>query len=87
MEQSDVFAIRPGRYRHFKGNEYEVIGVAHHSETMEPLVVYRALYGERGLWVRPAAMWNETVERDGQTYRRFTYIGESGEEKHRPDAE
>jgi hypothetical protein len=76
MEQSDAFAIRPGRYRHFKGNEYEVIGVAHHSETMEPLVVYRALYGERGLWVRPAAMWNETVERDGKTYRRFTYIGE-----------
>jgi hypothetical protein len=77
MEQFDAFAIRPGRYRHFKGNEYEVIGVARHSETMEPLVVYRALYGERGLWVRPAAMWNETVERDGKTYRRFTYIGES----------
>jgi hypothetical protein len=77
MEQFDAFAIRPGRYRHFKGNEYEVIGVARHSETMEPLVVYRALYGERGLWVRPAAMWNETVERDGQTYRRFTYIGDT----------
>lgn len=71
--------IKPGRYRHFKGNEYEVIGVAKHSETMEELVVYRALYGERGLWVRPAAMWNEIVERDGQTFRRFTPIGENGE--------
>lgn len=68
--------IKPGRYRHFKGNEYEVIGLARHSETMEELVVYRALYGEHGLWVRPASMWNETVERDGKTYTRFTYIGE-----------
>ena len=68
--------IRPGRYRHFKGNEYEVLFTATHSETMEPMVVYRALYGERGVWVRPAAMWNETVERDGKTYRRFTYIGD-----------
>ena len=63
--------IRPGRYRHFKGNDYEVIGIARHSETVEPLVVYRALYGEGGLWVRPAEMWNETVERGGRTYRRF----------------
>ena len=68
--------IQPGRYRHFKGGEYEVIGVARHSETMEELVVYRALYGERGLWVRPAAMWTETVERDGKRFQRFTYIGE-----------
>lgn len=68
--------IRPGRYRHFKGNEYEVIGTARHSETLEEMVVYRALYGEFGLWVRPAAMWNETVERDGKTFRRFTYIGQ-----------
>ena len=68
--------IKSGRYRHFKGNEYEVIGVAKHSETEEELVVYRALYGEGGLWVRPAAMWDETVERDGRTFRRFTYIGE-----------
>lgn len=68
--------IRPGRYRHFKGNEYEVLGVATHSETLEPMVVYRALYGERGLWVRPAAMWNEPVERDGVCRRRFTYLGE-----------
>ena len=56
--------ILPGRYRHFKGNEYEVIAVARHSETLEEMVVYRALYGEHGLWVRPASMWNETVERD-----------------------
>lgn len=68
--------IKSGRYRHFKGNEYEVIGTARHSETLEELVVYRTLYGDFGLWVRPAAMWNETVERDGKTYRRFTYLGE-----------
>ena len=67
--------IKPGRYRHFKGNEYEVIGLARHSETQEEMVVYRALYGDFGLWVRPAQMWNETVERDGKTFRRFTYIG------------
>ncbi len=68
--------IRPGRYRHFKGNEYQVIGTARHSETMEEMVVYRALYGERGLWVRPAKMWSETVERDGYRGPRFVYIGE-----------
>lgn len=68
--------IKIGRYRHFKGNEYEVIGIAKHSETTEKMVVYRALYGEHGLWVRPASMWNETVERDGKVYQRFTYIGE-----------
>ena len=66
--------IAPGRYRHFKGNEYEVLYIARHSETLAPLVVYRALYGEGGVWVRPAEMWNETVERDGKTYRRFTKI-------------
>ena len=68
--------IQPGRYRHFKGREYEVLYVATHSETMEPMVVYRALYGERGIWVRPASMWNEMVTRDGKTQRRFTYVGE-----------
>lgn len=68
-------SIKPGRYRHFKGKEYEVLGVARHSETEEELVVYRALYGDFGLWVRPVSMWNETVERDGKTFRRFTYIG------------
>lgn len=69
-------SIKPGRYRHFKGKEYEVLGVARHSETEDELVVYRALYGNFGLWVRPVSMWNETVERDGKTFRRFTYIGE-----------
>ncbi len=68
--------IKPGRYRHFKGGEYEVIGVGKHSETLEEYVLYRALYGEGGYWVRPASMWNETVERDGKTYKRFEYIGE-----------
>ena len=65
-------SVKPGIYRHFKGNRYEVIGVAHHSETMEDYVVYRALYGDGEMWVRPASMWNETVERDGKTFRRFT---------------
>lgn len=68
--------IRTGRYRHFKGNEYRVIGVAKHSETREDMVVYQALYGEGGLWVRPAAMWNEPVKRDGYCGPRFIYIGE-----------
>ena len=68
--------IRLGKYRHFKGNEYEIVGIAKHSETLEPMVVYRALYGEGGLWVRPAHMWNEMVERDGKVFPRFTYIGE-----------
>ena len=68
--------IKPGKYRHFKGNYYEVMGVAHHSETMEEMVVYRALYGEHGLWVRPAAMWTETIDRDGYHGPRFQYIGE-----------
>lgn len=68
--------IRIGRYRHFKGNEYRVVGIAKHSESLEPMVVYQALYGEGGLWVRPAFMWNEIVERDGKQFPRFTYIGE-----------
>ena len=68
--------IRPGRYRHFKGGEYEVLGTALHSETREPMVVYRALYGEGGLWVRPARMWNEHVERDGYSGPRFLFMEE-----------
>ncbi len=63
--------IQPGRYRHYKGNEYTVVGVARHSETLEELVVYRQEYGERGLWVRPAAMFVETVEVEGRTVPRF----------------
>lgn len=69
--------IKPGRYRHFKGNEYEVIGTARHSETLEELVVYRALYDNGGLWVRPAAMWSEIVDHDG--YRGPRFIPEDGQ--------
>ena len=68
--------LKKGKYRHFKGNEYELIDIARHSETLEPMVVYRALYGEGGLWVRPASMWNELVDRDGYRGPRFQYIGE-----------
>ena len=68
--------IKIGRYRHFKGNEYLVIGVAKHSETLEEMVVYMALYGDGGLWVRPSSMWDETIERDGKRFKRFEYIGE-----------
>lgn len=68
--------IKPGKYRHFKGKEYRVLGIASHSETLEPMVVYQALYGDNGLWVRPAAMWNETVNKDGYQGPRFLYIGE-----------
>ena len=68
--------IKLGRYRHFKGNEYEVVGIARHSETMQPMVVYRALYGEGGLWVRPATMWSEWVDREEYSGPRFQYIGE-----------
>ena len=68
--------LKPGIYRHFKGNEYRLLCIARHSETLEPMVVYQALYGDRGVWVRPLSMWDETVERDGTVYKRFTYIGE-----------
>lgn len=70
-------AIKLGKYRHFKGDEYEVLAVATHSETLEPMVVYRALYGDGGVWVRPLSMWHETVERDGVQQKRFIYIGET----------
>lgn len=68
--------IKPGKYRHFKGNMYQVLYVARHSETLEPMVVYKALYGDHGIWVRPASMWNELVEHDGQMVKRFERIGE-----------
>jgi hypothetical protein len=71
--------IQTGVYRHYKGNLYKVIGVAKHSETMEDMVVYKALYGERGTWVRPAKMWNEFVEVDGKQILRFTRNVESDE--------
>ena len=67
-------AIRPGRYRHYKGNEYTVLGMARHSETLDELVVYRQEYGDHGLWVRPAAMFLETVEIEGKKVPRFRLI-------------
>ena len=68
--------LKTGRYRHYKGAHYEVLGVARHSETEEELVVYRALYGEHGLWVRPLAMFCETVQFDGGSVPRFAWVGE-----------
>ena len=64
-------SIKPSRYRHFRGQEYEVVGVARHSETEEQLVVYRQGYGDGSLWVRPVAMWDEHVEKDGYSGPRF----------------
>ena len=70
--------IPPGRYRHYKGKEYTVLGVARHSETDEEMVVYRQEYGDHGLWVRPKAMFVEMVEVNGQLVPRFQYLGEDG---------
>ncbi|MBT9459735.1 MAG: DUF1653 domain-containing protein [Burkholderiaceae bacterium] len=66
--------LAPGRYRHYKGGEYEVLGVARHSETLEPLVLYRPLYNASGFWVRPYAMFVGTLEVDGRELRRFAPI-------------
>ena len=71
---STMQSILPGMYRHYKGNHYQVLYLAKHSETLEDMVVYQALYGERGIWVRPASMWNETVNYQGKQVKRFTYI-------------
>ena len=68
--------FKPGRYRHFKGNEYRALFLAKNTETLEIEVIYQALYGEGSYWARPLAMWNETVERDGKIFKRFEYIGE-----------
>ncbi len=68
--------IKAGKYKHYKGNEYEVIGTARHSETLADLVVYRALYGDHDLWVRPAEMFSEEMEVNGKIVSRFEYIGE-----------
>ncbi len=68
--------MKLGKYRHFKGNEYEVLAIANHSETLEKMVVYKALYGEQEIWVRPLSMWDEEITRDGKTFKRFEYIGE-----------
>ena len=65
--------LRPGIYRHFKGNRYRLLYTARHSETLELMAVYQALYGDGGIWVRPAVQWLEMVERDGVTYQRFTF--------------
>ena len=67
----------PGRYRHYKGGEYDVVGTVRHSETLEPMTLYRALYGEQGLWVRPAAMFEETVVIDGVRQPRFRKLAEN----------
>jgi len=72
--ENPIDAIPLGRYRHYKGNEYTVLGVARHSETLEPLVVYRPEYGDRGLWVRPLAMFREKVTIDGQPVPRFQLL-------------
>ena len=68
--------IRPGRYRHYKGRDYQVIDIAKHSETEEKLVVYRCLYGDRSLWVRPLEMFRETVEVAGEQVPRFTFVAD-----------
>lgn len=72
-------AIRSGRYRHYKGGEYDVLGIARHSETDEELVLYRPCYGERALWVRPLAMFLETVEVNGEPLPRFAWLAPPGD--------
>jgi hypothetical protein len=74
LEPLDESLLPAGKYRHYKGNDYQVIGLARHSETLEPLVVYRALYGEGGMWVRTLAMFRETVEAGGVQVPRFTRL-------------
>ena len=68
--------MKKGIYKHFKGNKYELIDIATHSETLEKMVVYKALYGEGGLWVRPLSMWDEEIEKEKKKFKRFEYIGE-----------
>lgn len=77
----DASPIRRGRWRHFKGGEYRVLAVARHSETGEDMVVYQALYGDKDIWVRPAAMWLESVERDGVRLPRFAFLGDAANEQ------
>ncbi len=71
-----LIVTKPGFYRHYKGGEYEVVGTVRHSEDLQPMTLYRALYGEHGLWVRPAAMFNEMVVIDGVLQPRFTFLGD-----------
>lgn len=75
MKDVEAVKIQTGKYRHFKGNLYEVLEVAHHSETREAFVVYRALYGDHGLWVRPLEMFFEEIEREGKIIKRFQHLG------------
>ena len=74
---NEIPGLEPGRYRHFKGGEYSVMGVARHSETGESLVVYTPLYGEGGLWVRPLSMFTEQVTRDGVDQPRFVRVADN----------
>ncbi|MFZ2219587.1 MAG: DUF1653 domain-containing protein [Rhodoferax sp.] len=71
-----MVATRKGKYRHYKNLPYEVLGTVRHSETLEPMTLYRALYGDHGLWVRPATMFNETVEVNGVGLKRFTWVSD-----------
>jgi hypothetical protein len=71
-----LIITRPGYYRHYKNLLYQVLGTVRHSESLEPMTLYKALYGEQGLWVRPAAMFNETVEINGVVQARFAWVGE-----------
>ena len=68
--------LKKGIYKHFKGNKYELLDIAKHSETLEEMVIYKALYGDGGIWVRPSSMWDEEVEIEGKKVKRFTYLGE-----------
>ncbi len=69
--------MKQGIYQHFKGNRYELLYIAKLSETLEEMVVYKALYGEGGIWMRPLSMWSEIIERDGKQIKRFEYVGEA----------
>jgi len=86
MLSETITSVPLGIYRHYKGNQYEVVGFAKHSETLEDMVVYKALYGERGTWVRPLSMWDNPIEVDGKIVKRFEYIGESVEQSELAEA-
>ena len=78
MTPINAHPIPLGIYRHYKGNEYEVVGFAKHSETLEEMVIYKAVYGEGGTWVRPLSMWDNLIEVEGKTVKRFEHCGDSG---------
>ena len=84
QQEKSIRMIKPGRYRHYKGKDYQVIGVAKHSETEEDLVVYRALYGACGLWVRPVKMFVEKITSAGKLIPRFEWIDEGNPEPEEP---